>query len=78
MEHNTAELNDPISKKLDDNAMLERLVRQAVSDAADKVRKLGFPDKEIAPVKQADHDQLTCPFHQHGHFSVVDMVMTCP
>lgn len=59
MEHNTVDLNDPISKKLDDNPMLERLVRQAVSDAVDKARKLGFLDKEIAPVKQADHDQLT-------------------
>ena len=53
MEHNTVDLNDPIAKKLDDNATLERLVRQAVSEAVDKARKLGFLDKENSAVKQA-------------------------
>lgn len=46
MEHNTVDLNDPISKKLDDNAELERLVRQAVADAVERARRLGFLEPE--------------------------------
>jgi DNA-binding protein YbaB len=57
MERNTVDLNDPIAKKLDDNATLERLVRQAVSDAVDKARKLGFLDKQNTPIKQSDDDR---------------------
>lgn len=54
MEHNTSDLTDPIEKKLNDNATLERLVREAVSDAVDKARKLGFLDEKGAPLKQAN------------------------
>jgi DNA-binding protein YbaB len=37
VEYNTVDLNDSITKKLDDNAALEPLVRQAVAKAMDKV-----------------------------------------
>lgn len=57
MEHNTVDLNDPIAKKLDDNATLERLVRQAVSEAVDKARKLGFLDKENSAATRSDNSQ---------------------
>lgn len=57
MEHDIVDLNDPIAKKLDDNATLERLVRQAVADAVDKARKLGFLKKQDTPEKPSDDDQ---------------------
>lgn len=46
MEHDPVDLNDPIAKKLDDNAALERLVQKAVSEAVEKARKLGFLEKD--------------------------------
>lgn len=52
MEHHSHKLNDPIGNKLDDNKTLERLVRQAVSDAVDKAKKLGFLDDKGHPVKK--------------------------
>jgi DNA-binding protein YbaB len=52
MEHDSIDLNDPITKKLDDNAALERLVRQAVAEAVDKARKLGFLDEKNMPTGQ--------------------------
>ena len=58
MEHNTIDLNDPIAKKLDDNATLERLVRKAVMDAVDKARKSGFLDEKGIPLKQADKPKI--------------------
>lgn len=62
MEHDTVDLNDPITRKLDDNATLERLVHQALSEAVEKARKLGFLDKEDdSQVKHLDCDQQTKP-----------------
>lgn len=58
MERNTIDLNDPIAKKLDDNAALERLVRKAVADAVDKARKLGFLDEKGIPLKKADRPKI--------------------
>ena len=45
MEHNAIDLSDPITTKLRDSAMLARLVNQAVAEAVDKARRLGFLDQ---------------------------------
>lgn len=57
MEHDTVDLNDPITRKLDDNAALERLVHQAVSEAVERARKLGFLDKDGSQVTHPNSDQ---------------------
>ena len=57
MERNTINLNDPLAKKLDDNATLERLVRKAVTDAVDKAQKLGFLDEKGRPTKRPNSDR---------------------
>lgn len=54
MEHDSVDLNDPIAAKLRDGATVERLVRQAISEAVEKARKLGFLEEENSQVKQAD------------------------
>ena len=46
METDSIDLNDPIAAKLRDGATVERLVRQAVAEAVEKARKLGFLDKD--------------------------------
>lgn len=53
MEHRSHNLNAPIGNKLDDNQTLERLVCQAVSEAVDKAKKLGFLDDKGRPLKLA-------------------------
>ena len=52
METNSVDLNDPIERKLRDDAELDRLVQQAVSEAVEKARKLGFLDGK---------DEVTAP-----------------
>lgn len=56
MEHNTVDLSDPITAKLRDSAMLARLVKQAVAEAVDKARRLGFLDQ---PVSEVTVDEMT-------------------
>jgi hypothetical protein len=42
METNPDNLNDPIERKLRDDEAIDRLVQQAVSEAVERARKLGF------------------------------------
>ena len=56
METDSIDLNDPIAKKLEDNATLERLVQKAVSEAIEKARKLGFLEKDSPSVSQPNSD----------------------
>jgi uncharacterized protein (DUF433 family) len=44
MEDNADNPTDPIATKLNDHVTLDRLVRQAVTEAVGKARKLGFLD----------------------------------
>lgn len=56
MEHDTVDLNDPIAVKLRDSAAVERLVRQAVAEAVEKARKLGFLEEGRDQVKRPNTD----------------------
>jgi len=49
MEHNSVDLNDPIAEKLRDSDTIDRLVRQAVAEAVERARKLGFLEKDSVP-----------------------------
>ena len=42
MEPHQKLMNDPIAEKLRDTAALEKVMQQAVIEAVDKARKLGF------------------------------------
>jgi isocitrate dehydrogenase len=55
MAHNSIDLehDDPIAIKLRDGETVERLVRQAIAEAVEKARKLGFLD--------ADSDEAAPP-----------------
>jgi hypothetical protein len=46
VEQHSIDLNDPIGAKLRDSATLDRLVRQAVAEAVERARKLGFLEGE--------------------------------
>lgn len=55
MEHDPVDLVDPIAEKLRDNETIDRLVRQAVKEAVERARKLGFLENDSAPqIKQTD------------------------
>ena len=48
MEPHQKPMNDPIAEKLRDTAALEKVMQQAVIEAVDKARKLGFlPDLSV-------------------------------
>jgi len=56
MEHDSIDLNDPIAEKLRDSETVERLVRQAIAEAVERARKLGFLDDEPrAATSPANH-----------------------
>lgn len=42
MEQHQKSVDDPIAAKLRDTAALERVMQQAVTEAVEKARKLGF------------------------------------
>ncbi len=54
MERDTVDLSDPITRKLDDNDALQSIVRQAVSEAVDKARKLGFLEEQPKEFERPD------------------------
>lgn len=52
MGHDSIDLNDPLATKLRDGETVERLVRQAIADAVEKARKLGYLDEKGMPLRQ--------------------------
>ncbi len=53
MEHHSSDINDPIEAKLRDGDTIDRVVREAVADAVEKARRLGFLDENIDLVEQS-------------------------
>ena len=56
MEQHQQAVNDPIATKLCDTAALEKIMQQAVLEAVEKARKLGFLK---TPAVQADPAEYT-------------------
>ena len=51
MENNTSNVVDPITAKFDDNAAMQKLIRQATREAVEKARQLGLIPPDTTEVK---------------------------
>lgn len=58
MEQHQKPVGDPIAEKLRDTAALEKIMRQAVTEAVEKARKLGFLKTPAVQEESAEYKAI--------------------